>query len=704
MSPADAAPMNARAARTALLVAGIAGQFAVMPVMSGLNAGIAMAALIAVGIATIRLPLPKAAAGARPGAFRLTVGVRQATALAIIVLGSVVVLARVNVFDANSKAAALATLLLVVQIAHGIALQTRREAALGCAIVLVMLSVGAAFAGDVTLLLPVLVALPAVAVTASLLHRGGLIEGADFALAGGAAAIVRACVKPVVLATVIGLVIFLALPNSGHLRTQSRFSTVSSGSATGLTPSGGSAGERSASNPGAGALDLRLRGTLSNEPMLEVPANSPLYWQSAVFSSFDGRRWVATGPFARWPLASSGAGTAQTAPPDSTEATNEIPANYTVRVLSRIPLDSVVGPRRPVGYIGPGSVVVDGSGTAHLVHGPVAGGDDTYTVISTSLRNQSDAALLASSGSDITDPQWLSLPADLPARVNALAASLASQEPSRFAAVNAIEDYLRTHEKYKLDSPLPARGDDAVDDFLFVSHQGFCEQYATAAVIMLRTQGIAARLVTGFVDGDVTSSPGRRVLHGKDAHAWVQVYYPGVGWVDSDPTAGTAAAASSTSLRQHLNNLLKTLWHSLPGGRLGAIVGVLLVLAFGIGLSTIGRRWARRRRRYAGVDRGRSNDGPVLVAYLRLDVALRGVERARAPSESFGEIAWRLGGLVASQAEVFAAVRCLERESYGIDPPSAGEADAAIEVFDRLRAAAGSQPVALAAAPAGRPS
>ena len=94
---------------------------------------------------------------------------RQATALALIMVGAVFVLARVNTFDADSKAAALTTLLLVVQVAHCLALQTRREAALGCAIVVVLLSVGAAFAGDVTLLLPVMVALPAVAVTAALL-------------------------------------------------------------------------------------------------------------------------------------------------------------------------------------------------------------------------------------------------------------------------------------------------------------------------------------------------------------------------------------------------------------------------------------------------------------------------------------------------------------------------------------------------------
>ncbi len=121
----------------------------------------------------------------RSGGFRLTMAPRQATAMVIIMVGAVMVLARVNTFDPSSKAAALTTLLLVVQVAHGLAVQTRREAALGCAIVVVMLSVGAAFAGDVTLLIPVMVALPAVAVTASLLHRGALIDGADVTSAGG---------------------------------------------------------------------------------------------------------------------------------------------------------------------------------------------------------------------------------------------------------------------------------------------------------------------------------------------------------------------------------------------------------------------------------------------------------------------------------------------------------------------------------------
>src|SRR5665213_3883935 len=202
MSTRSSAAVNARATRISLLIGGAAAQFAVMPLLSGPADAIAFASFLAIGIATIGLPLPKVAAGARPGGFRLSIAPRQATALALIMGGAVLVLARVNTFDADSKAAALTTLLLVVQVSHCLALQTRREAALGCAIVVVLLSVGAAFAGDVTLLIPMLVALPAVAVTTALLHRGSLIEDSDGVSAGGAGSIVRACLAPVAMATV----------------------------------------------------------------------------------------------------------------------------------------------------------------------------------------------------------------------------------------------------------------------------------------------------------------------------------------------------------------------------------------------------------------------------------------------------------------------------------------------------------------------
>lgn len=700
MTATRVAALNARAARTSLLVAGVAAQFAVMPVLSPTSDVVAVGSLLVISLATLHLPLPKIAPGARAGAFKMTMAPRQAIAIVVIMLGAVLVLGRVNSFDADSKAAALATLLLVVQVAHVLALQTRREAALGCAIVIVMLSVGAAFAGDVTLLFPVLVALPAIAVTASLLHRGSLIDEADIASTGGIGAILRACVVPVALATVVGVVVFLVMPDTSHLSARGRF-TSSSGTAPGSHSGaqGTASGARSTSNPGASSLDLRLRGPLSTAPVFEASAASPAYWQAAIFSDFDGTRWTASGPLTPW---ASSANAAQTAPADPAQSGREVNHSYSVRVLAATPLDVVVGPGRPVGYLGPGTVDVDHDGTAFLDGGPVGKTSaDTYQVVSALPRDASAAALSAASTvpptGAATDQQWLALPPDLPRRVVALAASVTSAADGRVSAVNAIEDFLRVHEKYTLNSPQPARGEDAVDDFLFVSHVGFCEQFATAAVVMLRSQGIAARLVTGYVGGSVTTDPGQRVFSGTDAHAWVQVFYPGVGWVSSDPTAGSVVQANTPSIRQRIDSWLKKVWHGVPAGRWGALAVIGLAFVVGLGLAAIGRRWLRRRQRYAGIDRGLVGDGPILASYLRLDMVLHGLDRARAPTESLEEFARRLGGVVASSADVAAAVALLERETYGVNPPTSGDSASAVAVFDRLRLAAGSQPVAVLA-------
>jgi hypothetical protein len=101
------------------------------------------------------------------------------------------------------------------------------------------------------------------------------------------------------------------------------------------------------------------------------------------------------------------------------------------------------------------------------------------------------------------------------------------------------------------------------------------------------------------------------------------------------------------------------------------------------------------------VDAWRPGDGPVLAAYLRLDAVLVGMMRGRAPEETIREVSARLGGVVATAAEVNDAVRCLEQECYGIEQPTRMQTKGAIEVLDRLRKAAGSQSVATARQPAG---
>lgn len=102
---------------------------------------------------------------------------------------------------------------------------------------------------------------------------------------------------------------------------------------------------------------------------------------------------------------------------------------------------------------------------------------------------------------------------------------------------SAIEAYLRSDKfTYTLDPPRPPPGVDLLDNFLFTSHKGYCEYFATAMGDMLRSLGIPTRLVNGFGPGSYDTQSASYVVRGEDAHTWVEVYFPTYGWIPFEPT------------------------------------------------------------------------------------------------------------------------------------------------------------------------
>jgi transglutaminase-like putative cysteine protease len=145
------------------------------------------------------------------------------------------------------------------------------------------------------------------------------------------------------------------------------------------------------------------------------------------------------------------------------------------------------------------------------------------------------------SGNDYPDSirNYLYLPDELPERVRNLAVQLARDQPTPYDKVMAIQNYLRQFP-YSLKVPGAPADRDVADYFLFDLQKGYCDYFATTMVVLLRSVGIPARLVTGFSSGTYDDHNHRFMVVQADAHSWVEVYFPGNGWVEFEPTSNVS--------------------------------------------------------------------------------------------------------------------------------------------------------------------
>jgi len=156
--------------------------------------------------------------------------------------------------------------------------------------------------------------------------------------------------------------------------------------------------------------------------------------------------------------------------------------------------------------------------------------------------------------------RYLELP-KIDARIPQLAEEISKKYNNRYDKAKAIEEYLQTQLGYTLD--LKVGGDEPVADFLFNVREGHCEYFATSMAVMLRTQGIATRLVNGFQQGEYNETADIFVVKQRNAHSWVEVYFPSENiWVPFDPTpfAGqNLESNASTGILGQFNNYMEAL-------------------------------------------------------------------------------------------------------------------------------------------------
>jgi transglutaminase-like putative cysteine protease len=162
----------------------------------------------------------------------------------------------------------------------------------------------------------------------------------------------------------------------------------------------------------------------------------------------------------------------------------------------------------------------------------------TYTVTSlVSVADKQTLRKVVPTYSDYIKSKYLQLPSTLPQRVKTLAHQIMDNIPNAYDRAETLESVLRSPPfSYSPQVKATPPGRDPVDYFLFDLKQDFCEYFASAMVVMLREEGIPARLVEGFTTGTYDSASNAWVVKEQDAHAWVEAYFPGYGWIEFEPT------------------------------------------------------------------------------------------------------------------------------------------------------------------------
>ena len=163
--------------------------------------------------------------------------------------------------------------------------------------------------------------------------------------------------------------------------------------------------------------------------------------------------------------------------------------------------------------------------------------ENTYTI--KSAINQPTVIEMRQAGTDYplwVNERYLQLPEDFPEKIRELAFTITKEEESSYDKAFAITNYLRSQIIYNEKIPTPPRGKDPIEWFLFTQKEGFCNYSASAATVMLRSLGIPARMAVGFSEGD-RDEDGNFLIQQGNAHTWVEVYFPNIGWVEFEPTS-----------------------------------------------------------------------------------------------------------------------------------------------------------------------
>ncbi len=282
---------------------------------------------------------------------------------------------------------------------------------------------------------------------------------------------------------------------------------------------------------GAPQMDLSYRGRPSQETVMYVRSTLRSYWRAMVFDHYVNSRWEDTAPAT--PLVRrTRSGAYQLGLPFNTSDGQEFVQTFTVVKPQPNAVFAGYWPQL-VQFPSADLTVTDARRGATLLTSEPLRAGTTYTVLS----RRPDYRLVELEGDQAAhrESRYRQLPPLSPA-VADLARRVTAGATNDYDRLARLEHHLRTQYPYDLNIPPLRNGRDAVEQFLFDDRRGFCEQFATAFVIMARTLGYPARVATGYLPGEYDALSGGYVVRAADAHSWAEVSFAEHGWVPFDPT------------------------------------------------------------------------------------------------------------------------------------------------------------------------
>ncbi len=295
---------------------------------------------------------------------------------------------------------------------------------------------------------------------------------------------------------------------------------------------------------GLGAtLPIQGKITLDSVPLLEVTSPRALNLRGAVYDEYTGAGWrvSSAAPLQEPPTTVEAA---ELGTPETRALLRE-PVKLGITVTAEgVPDQRLLAAGDPIASDVPAEVLIDTAGDPlALVPAARTRPSDAYTTVG--AVSVASGTTLQASGTIYPArlfERYTQLPPDLPAEVAELARSLTASAQTPYEAARLIEAHLRSEYTFSLEVDAPSPRSDAVADFLFDQRTGYFDQFSTAMAVMLRTVGIPSRMAAGFVldPSSYDSEAKAYLLSEQDSWSWPEVYFPGLGWVEFNPTPSRA--------------------------------------------------------------------------------------------------------------------------------------------------------------------